>query len=492
MQRYQIKGARGVVMKDLWPCRLPKTVFLKLILIEMLCMAALWTPVQANERNTPGGLSTAIAQVARQNIPAVVHIEVIQRQDVVNPMVPFENDPFFQYFFGVPRMNRNFKRELRGLGTGMIIDSQGHILTNNHVVGGANEIKILLASGERYQAKLVGTDPKTDLAVIRVSTKKPLPHVTFGDSNKVEVGEWVVAIGHPRGLDQTVTQGIISAKHRRGIMNPSSYQDFLQTDAAINPGNSGGPLLNLQGEVIGINAAIVSRSGGFEGLGFAIPSNMARYIAKQLISHGKVERGWIGVNTQEFTPELTKSFGMDVPKGALVADVVSGSPADRAGIQRGDVVIEYQGKDIPNSSTLRNEVAATPIGQEAKVRVLRKGKKQELTVMIGKPEDTTRMLARSLKDRLGAEVRPVTAKEAEEYNLSPHQGVEIVWLDTRGPIAKVGFEVEDIILEINGQTIESMESFVNLVSSLRTHQLITLLALDHRTTQTGYVQVSIR
>jgi serine protease Do len=492
MHRYQIKGRKGVVMKDLWPCRLPKTVFLKFILMEMVCMAALWTPVQAKERNTPGDLSTAIARVARQNIPAVVHIEVIQRQDVVNPVLPFENDPFFQYFFGVPRMNRSFKRELRGLGTGMIMDSQGHILTNNHVVGGASEIKILLASGKRYKAKLVGADPKTDLAVIRVSTKEPLPHVTFGDSNKVEVGEWVIAIGHPRGLDQTVTQGIISAKHRRGIMNPSSYQDFLQTDAAINPGNSGGPLLDLQGEVIGINAAIVSQSGGFEGLGFAIPSNMALYIAKQLISHGKVERGWMGVSTQELTPELTKSFGMDVPKGALVADVVSGSPADRAGIQRGDVVIAYQGKDIPNSSTLRNEVAATPIGKDAKVRVLRKGEKQELTVKIGKLEDATMRLASSIKDRLDAEVRPVTAKEAEEYNLSSQQGVAIVWLDPGGPIGKVGFEVGDIILEINGQTIESMERFVNLVSSLRTHQLITLLALDHRSSQTGYVQISIR
>ncbi|RLB14068.1 MAG: serine protease, partial [Deltaproteobacteria bacterium] len=180
-------------------------------------------------------------------------------------------------------MPRKFKQELRGLGTGMIMDEKGYILTNNHVVAGATEIKVLLANGKRYPAKLIGTDPKTDLAVIKISAKDPLPHVVFGDSDKVEVGQWVVAIGHPRGLDQTVTQGIISAKHRRGIMDPSSYQDYLQTDAAINPGNSGGPLLNLKGEVIGVNAAIATQSGGFEGIGFAIPSNMALHIAKELI-----------------------------------------------------------------------------------------------------------------------------------------------------------------------------------------------------------------
>ena len=201
-------------------------------------------------------LRTAIIQVAKQNIPAVVHIEVTERQEVDNPFSPFESDPFFRRFFGMPQGQKKFKREQHGLGTGMIMDSEGHILTNNHVVGGATKIQILLASGEEYPGKLVGTDPKTDLAVVKIAARGPLPHVTFGDSDKMDVGEWVVAIGHPRGLDQTVTQGIISAKHRRGITDPTGYEDFLQTDAAINPGNSGGPLLNLYGQVIG------SRRGG--------------------------------------------------------------------------------------------------------------------------------------------------------------------------------------------------------------------------------------
>ena len=308
-------------------------------------------PTQAAEKMKSVDLSTAIIEVAKRNIPSVAHIEVTERQEVENPLLPFQSDPFFRRFFDIPKMPKKFKRELKGLGTGMIIDSQGHILTNHHVAGGATKIEVLCPMDSRYPARLVGTDPKTDLAVIHISAKEPLPHVTFGDSDKVEVGEWVVAIGHPRGLDQTVTQGIISAKHRRGITDPSSYQDFLQTDAPINPGNSGGPLLNLQGEVIGVNAAIASESGGFEGIGFTIPSNMALHVARALIAYGKVERGWLGVTTQDLTPELAKSVQAETQKGALIVDVAKGGPAEKAGLKKNDVVIAYRGKEISDSST---------------------------------------------------------------------------------------------------------------------------------------------
>ncbi|MCX5906584.1 MAG: trypsin-like peptidase domain-containing protein, partial [Deltaproteobacteria bacterium] len=272
-------------------------------------------------------LVTAITQVAKKTIPAVAHIEVTERQEVVNPLLPFQNDPFFRRFFNGPKMPKKFKREVMGLGSGMIIDAQGHILTNHHVAGGATKIEVLLSDGRRFPAKLVGTDPKTDLAVIKIDAQGSLPYVTFGDSDNMEVGEWVVAIGHPQGLDQTVSQGIISAKHRRGITDPNSFQDFIQTDAAINPGNSGGPLLNLRGEVIGVNAAIASQSGGFEGIGFTIPSNMATYVAKALIAHGKVIRGWLGVTVRDLTPDLAKSLHVDVSKGAVVLEVVKGGPA---------------------------------------------------------------------------------------------------------------------------------------------------------------------
>jgi serine protease Do len=447
-------------------------------------------PTPAGEfRNSPGDLTTAIVRVAKEVIPAVAHIEVTESQEVANPLLPFENDPFFRHFFGIPKeMPKKFKRELRGLGTGMIMDSEGHILTNNHVVGGATKIKVLLASGDEYPATVVGTDPKTDLGVIKISAKDPLAFVTFGNSDKVEVGEWVVAIGHPRGLDQTVTQGIISAKHRTGIMDPSSYQDFLQTDAAINPGNSGGPLLNLRGEVIGVNAAIVSQTGGFEGIGFAIPSNMALYIAKQLIAHGKVTRGWLGVSVQDLTPELAKSFGVEGTKGALIAQIFKGGPAEKAGMKKGDIIVAYGGKEIPNAATLRNEVAVSSIGQELKVSVLRSGKREELTVMIGNLEDATKILSSSVEERLGVKVRSVTAQEAEKYGLPSQQGVLITLVEPKGALGQVGFEVADIILEINGQPIEDVESFVALASTLKPHQKIAVVVLDHRSGNVGSVE----
>ena len=463
-----------------------------IVMLGILLMLIESAPARAAEKIKSIDLSTAIIEVARRNIPAVVHIEVTERQEVANPLLPFESDPFMRRFFDIPKMPKKFKREVKGLGTGMIIDSQGHILTNHHVAGGATKIEVLLSNGQKYDAKLVGTDPKTDLAVIRIFAGEPLPHVTFGDSDKVEVGEWVVAIGHPRGLDQTVTQGIISAKHRRGITDPSSYQDFLQTDAPINPGNSGGPLLNLQGEVIGVNAAIASESGGFEGIGFTIPSNMALHVARALIAHGKVERGWLGVTTQDLTPELAKSVHTETLKGAFIVDVLKGGPAEKAGIRKNDVVITYRGKEIPDSSTLRNEVAATPIGEEVKVILYRSGKKEELTVKVGNLESAATILAASAKDRLGAEVRSLTPQELEKYGLNANQGVAINWLDPKGPLHGAGFEVGDLILGINNQPVEGVESFVQLVNALKPNTKASLFALDHKSGNTGTVLVNVQ
>jgi len=338
----------------------------------------------------------------------------------------------------------------------------------------------------------VGTDPKTDLAVIRIEAKGALPHVSFGDSDKVEVGQWVVAIGHPRGLDQTVTQGIVSAKHRQGITDPGSFEDFLQTDAAINPGNSGGPLLNLQGEVIGVNAAIASQSGGSEGIGFTIPSNMALYVAKELMDHGKVERGWLGVSILDLTQKTAEAAHRESLQGALIADVSKGGPADKAGLKKDDIIIAFGGKDIRDSGAFRNDVAATPIGRDVKVTILRKGKKQELTVKIGNLRDATKILVASLKDRLGAEFKPVTAKQTEQYGLDAGQGVSIARVDPAGPLGESGFEVDDIIVEIDNQSIGSIDALAELIGSLRPHEQVTMLAVDHRTGNAGYVQVTVR
>ncbi len=437
------------------------------------------------------GWRSAIAQVARQNTPAVVHIDVTQRREIANPMLPFGNDPFFRFFFNNPQIPRKFKQELKGLGTGMLMDNEGDILTNHHVVAGATEITVLLTDGHSYPAKLVGTDPKTDLAVIRIPADQHLPTVTFGDSDKVEVGDWVVAIGHPRGLDQTVTQGIISAKHRRGVLDPSSYQDYLQTDAAINPGNSGGPLIDLDGEVIGVNAAIASQSGGFEGIGFAIPSNMAVHVAKALIEDGKVTRGWLGVSISDPTPEQVKSMHLQDNKGALIAEVVAGSPAQAAGIQKDDVVIRYQERDIQDAASLQNAVGDTAVGEIVVLTIVRNGKQEDLSVTIGNLDDAIMKIAASVEDRVGAVVRTLTEEETRQYGLEPGQGVAIASLKDKGALAQAGFEKDDVILEVDNVGVEGVEGFVGLVEALPARQQALLKALDHRTGQSGFVQVTI-
>ena len=447
---------------------------------------------QAQSQQT--NLVTAIEAVAKQAVPAVVHIEVTEREEIANPLLPFENEPFFKYFFGNPKMPKKFKREISGLGTGIIIDDSGHILTNYHVVGGATDIKVLLADGRQFTGnsiKTIGTDLKTDLALIQIVEKGPFPHLSLGDSNKMEVGQWVVAIGHPRGLDQTVTQGIISAKHRTGISDPSSYQDYLQTDAAINPGNSGGPLMNLNGEVIGINAAILSESGGFEGLGFAIPSNIAVHITQELIKNGKVIRGWLGVSLQNITPELAKSFGLSSNKGALVAEVIKGSPADHAGMKQGDVVIAYQGNPVDDPSSLRNSVSLAPVGSEVKLTVVRNGAKQDITVKVGSLEEQEKAVASSLKQRFGIEIRPLEPQEANEYGLESQSGLVVTEVDPKGPFGKAGFEKGDIILQVENNPVDSPDTLLVLLSTLRQKHKATVLAVDHTSGQSAAVQITL-
>jgi serine protease Do len=437
-------------------------------------------------------LGTAIEQVADKAIPAVVHIVVKEHQETANPFYAYKDNPFFRRFFGLPKdMPKKLERELIGIGTGVIIDADGHILSNFHVVGGAAQIEVTLSDGTRYPATVIGVDPKTDLGVIKINAGKPLPFLTFANSDKAKVGQWVVAIGEPRGLDQTVTQGIISAKHRTGITDPNGYQDFLQTDAAINPGNSGGPLLTLDNRVIGINSVIASESGGFEGIGFAIPSNMAVHVAKALIAHGRVERGWVGVSVQDLTADLAKSFGLAVPKGALLAEVKKGGPADRAGLKKGDIVIAYQDRKIIDASAFRNDVANSSIGQQVKVGIWRNGQKQEVSVTVGNLDIARKAVAAKLKDRIGVVVRPLTVKEAEDYGLALPQGVAIEWVDPKGPIGKAGFEVGDVIVGLDDHPVQGVDSFDELMMAIPHHRKVVLLAINHKSGQSGYVQVEI-
>ncbi len=461
-------------------------------LLAGLLLSLALAPSPGRAAGSPEDLSTAITRVAGEAIPAVVHIEVTERVEFAHPRLPFETDPFYRRFFDNPKAPRKFREEMKALGSGMIIDPQGHILTNHHVVSGATNILVVLSDGRRFPAKTVGTDPKTDLAVIRIADPGTLPRVRFGDSDKVAVGEWVVAIGHPRGLDETVTQGIISAKHRRGVTDPGSFEDFLQTDAAINPGNSGGPLLNLRGEVIGVNAAISSESGGFEGIGFTIPSNMALHVAKTLIARGKVDRGWLGLSAEDAARGAAGIPQAGARKGALIGNVVPDGPAARAGLRPHDVVVAYNGREVPDAAALRNDVADSPIGQDARLTIDREGKKRELTVRIASPGEELRTLAASARTLLGARVRALTAKETAKYGLDRDHGVAIDSLDPSSPLQKEGFEVGDIIVEINGQTVGDVETFVEVVGSMRPGRTIALIALDHRTGDAASVTVALR
>jgi len=335
------------------------------------------------------------------------------------PEEPFGD--FFKRFFDEDIPDRELKQQ--SLGSGFIIDKDGYIITNNHVVEGADEIKVKLADGREFKAKVIGRDPKTDLALIKITTLfKNLPVLPLGDSDKIRVGDWVLAIGNPFGLEHTVTQGIISATGR--VIGSGPYDNFLQTDAPINPGNSGGPLINLKGEVIGINSAIIA-SG--QGIGFAIPSNMAKSVVSQLKEKGKVVRGWIGVSVQTVTPEIAQSFGLKEPKGALVGGVVNESPAGKAGIKRGDVIIAFNGTDIKQMSDLPRLVAETPVGKTVDIKVIRDGKEVDLKITVAElTEERLRAQMPVSEKSLGMKVDNITPRWTNQFRLRDKSGVVVI------------------------------------------------------------------
>src|SRR6266704_2619264 len=329
---------------------------------------------------TPEALSASFVDIAQRVEPAVVNIDTLSAPEMAETDNPDKEDQSSNNPL-LDMMRRRAMRPAKGVGSGFVIDSNGYILTNQHVIDGATRITIGLANGERFRGRVIGVDAETDLAVIKIDAGHALPTMKFGDSTGVQVGDWVLAIGSPFGLEQTVTAGIISKKGRSIGQGP--FDDFLQTDAAINPGNSGGPLVNMSGEVVGINSAILSRSGGNVGIGFSIPSNMAKRIYTELVARGKITRGWLGVSIQPLTPELAKSFGLKEPKGVLIADVVKDSPADKAGLASGDVLLEFDGKKVDVPQDLQKIVAVTAPGKGVPVKVWRDKGEKTLDIKIG-------------------------------------------------------------------------------------------------------------
>ncbi|RMG69827.1 MAG: DegQ family serine endoprotease, partial [Nitrospirae bacterium] len=415
------------------------------------------------------------ADVVRVVSPSVVNISTIRRFDGSGD----SQGGFFDFFNPFHRGPGRFREQ--SLGSGVIVSDDGYIITNNHVVEQAEEIRVTLIDRRSFKAKIIGVDPKTDLALIKID-ETGLPTIPWGNSEELRVGEFVLAIGNPFGLSHTVTMGIVSAVGRANV-GIADYEDFIQTDAAINPGNSGGPLVNTRGELVGINTAIFSRSGGYQGIGFAVPSNMVRMVMEQLRKKGRVIRGWLGVTIQELTPELASEFGIKRAEGALVSDVLKGSPADRAGIRRGDVIIRFDNHDVKNVSMLRNLVAQSPIGSEKTIEIIRKRRLKKLTIRVAElPREfndlSNEVLTESLGDNplYGVTVTDITPAIARQIGVSvKEKGVVVVDVAVDSPAREAGLKKGDIIQEVDSRTIKDYDEWKDALSSIEKKDTVLIL-----------------
>lgn len=408
--------------------------------------------------------------------------QVVQGQGQASPddvFKQFFGDPLFKRFFGAPSQPQ--KRTVRSLGSGVIVSSDGHILTNNHVVDGADKLTVVLSDKKRYEAKIVGTDPPTDMALIKIDAQG-LPAAVLGDSDAVRVGQWVIAVGNPFELMRTVTHGIISAKGRSSV-GLAAYEDFIQTDAPINPGNSGGALADLDGTVIGINAAISSPTGGNVGLGFAIPINMAKAVMAELLSKGRVVRGYLGVTAQDIDDSLIKPLKLQDGAGALVSDVTPGSPADRAGIKAGDVIVGFGGKAVGGSTDIHNWAAQTAPGSQVPIVILRNGQRTEATATMG--EQPTGKTAGGTErpvgpkgptgEKLGLSVQTLTPEIARQLGYGADKGVVVADVDPGGPADDTGLQTGDLIKEVNRVRVTTIQEFEAAAGGAKSGETLALL-----------------
>lgn len=405
----------------------------------------------------------SFADIVKERARSVVNISTTQ---VIKQKVPGFS-PFFPDFPfpGLEGGEREFRRQ--SLGSGFIVDSSGYILTNNHVVENAEDITVTLWDESEYKAKIKGRDPKTDIALIKVEVDKPLPAVTLGDSDMLSVGDWVIAVGNPYGLGNTVTAGIVSAKSR--FIGSGPYDDFIQTDAAINPGNSGGPLFNIKGEVAGINSAIIPMA---QGIGFAIPVNLAKEVMQSLKDKGYIERGWLGVTIQKITSELAESLKLPGRQGALVTDVVKDSPADKAKIKRRDVIIEFAGDKVSEHS-LPRLVASMPIGKEVAVKVIRDGKLVDLAVVISKHDEGTPEIL--IAEKLGIKTKTLNPEIAPQFGIMDGGGILVTEVVQRGAAGSEDIQIKDIIVEANESRVNSTEELAIIIRGIKQGERLLLL-----------------
>lgn len=417
-------------------------------------------------------LQKAFVETARNVNPAVVSIQVEN-----NPAMPMQGPSFRHFGPGQPPNLEEWFRQfgfpfqpqaMESMGSGMIIRNDGYIVTNNHVVERAQRITVRLDNDREYPATLVGTDPRTDVAVLKIKSDKPLPTVELGDSDKIEVGQWAIAIGNPFGFEHTVTVGVISAKGRQTPLDgPASYQDYIQTDASINPGNSGGPLVDLYGRVVGINNHIFTRTGGNMGIGFAIPINNAKPVIAELIQHGKVTRGRIGVEIKPVTPEAAEAMGLPEARGALVNAVEPGSPAEEAGVQAGDVILAFDGQPIYKTLDLVKRVSASPVGQKRSLTIWREGQEVQLEIRIGElpTEQPAGPVEEPKGDSWGLAVQPVPSDLAKEWKLRPGEGVLVAGVQPGSPADQAGLRPGDVILWVNRRVIHNPQELRQALQS---------------------------
>jgi serine protease Do len=422
--------------------------------------------------------SIAFSDIVKGVSPTVVNISTIKTVERDVPFQHFFEGPLRDFMepFRFPR-----RRKEQSLGSGVIVSPDGYIITNSHVVEKADLIKVTLYDKQSYKGRVIGMDKKTDVAVIKISAKD-LQAIRWGDSDRLQVGEFVLAFGNPYGLSHTVTMGIVSALGRADV-GITDYEDFIQTDAAINPGNSGGPLVNINGELIGINTAIFSNTGGYQGIGFAVPSNMARSVMTQLINEGRVTRGWLGVTIQKVTPELAREFGLSKPSGALVTDVFKGSPAERAGLKRGDVIVELNDREIKDVESLRNRIAQSEVGSTVRLEIKRDGKTIYLDVVITElPEDVAMLPSSGMEEQEGNEdmlaglsVMELTEDIARQLGLSgAEDGVVVSRVEPYSAAEEAGIKKGDVIQEINKKRVRNLDDFNRIVSKAKEGDMILL------------------
>tara|TARA_R110002126_G_scaffold288267_1_gene441800 strand:+ start:33599 stop:35155 length:1557 start_codon:yes stop_codon:yes gene_type:complete len=465
-----------------------------------------------------GGIQTShaaqgpdsVADLAETLLDAVVNISTSQRVSDSNTRIPRPRIPdgspfqdFFDEFFGEKdgkQQQQPRSRRVNSLGSGFVIDKDGLIVTNNHVIADADDIEVNFADGSKLPAEVVGADPKTDIAVLRVKPVSPLTAVSLGESDKMRIGDWVMAIGNPFGLGGTVTTGIISARGRD--INSGPYDNFIQTDAAINRGNSGGPLFNQQGEVIGVNTAIISPSGGSIGIGFSVPSNLVNSVVAQLVEFGETRRGWLGVRIQPVTDDIAESLGMDDAKGALVAGIIKGGPVDDGSIEPGDVIISFDGQDVKEMRDLPRIVAESPIGKEVDVVVVRKGKEITVPVMLGRLEDGEQLIAQDEKKDekpetvtvLGMDIAELDDVLREQFEISEDvEGVVIVTVDAESSAAEKRIAAGDVIVEIAQETVRTPQDVRDRIKELKEDgRRNALLMIANKTGELRFVTVPMR